>query len=53
MNPKALILIDAKSFDLSKALLEYKGIYKRDIQVLDVGKCWSSAGLIVTLGGGR
>lgn len=33
-------------------LLEYKGIYKRDIQVFAVGKCESSAGLIVTEGRG-
>lgn len=33
-------------------LLEYKGIYKRDIQVFAVGKWESSAGLIVTEGSG-
>lgn len=32
------------------ALLEYNGIYSRDIHVLAVGKCASSAGRIVTDG---
>lgn len=32
------------------ALLEYNGIYNRDIHVLAVGKCTSSAGRIVTDG---
>lgn len=33
-------------------LLEYNGMYSRDIQVLAVGKCVSSTGRIVTDGNG-
>ena len=52
MKPKAFILIDAMSLERNKALVEYIGMYKREIQVLEVGRCWSSAGRMVTLGAG-
>lgn len=38
------------SLCLKTALLEYKGIYSLEIQVLAVGRCASSAGRIVTDG---
>lgn len=40
----------SKSLWRKTALLEYNGIYNRDIHVLAVGKCASSAGRIVTDG---
>lgn len=49
-NPKFLFLIANSSLWRKTALLEYNGIYSRDIHVLAVGKCASSAGRIVTDG---
>lgn len=40
----------SKSLCLKTALLEYNGIYNREIHVLAVGKWASSAGRIVTDG---
>lgn len=49
-NPKFFVLIASSNLCLRMARLEYRGIYKRDMHVLAVGKWASSAGRIVTDG---
>lgn len=49
-KPKFLVLMANNSLDRKIARVEYKGIYRRLMQVFAVGRCESSAGLIVTDG---
>lgn len=49
-NPKFFVLIASRSLWRNTALLEYSGMYSREMQVLAVGRCASSAGRIVTDG---
>lgn len=42
--------MDSRSLALSIALVEYNGMYSRDMQVLAVGRWSSSAGRMVILG---
>lgn len=49
-KPKFLVLMANNSLDRKIARVEYKGIYRRLMQVFAVGRCESSAGLMVTDG---
>lgn len=49
-KPNDLVLIASASLARRVDLLEYSGMYRREMQVLAVGRCSSSAGLIVILG---
>lgn len=49
-KPKFLVFMANRSLDFKMAFDVYSGMYKREIQVFAVGKCWSSAGRIVMLG---
>ena len=51
-KPKDLVLMARASLVRSVALLEYRGMYRREMQVLAVGRCSSSAGRMVMLGMG-
>lgn len=51
-KPKFLVLIASKSLFLRIFLDEYRGIYSLLMQVLAVGRCELSAGLMVTDGSG-
>lgn len=49
-KPKALVFMARRTLLLRMAFVEYSGMYRREMQVLAVGKWSSSAGRIVMLG---